>query len=101
MERHRTWELVGRSALAVGAVLLASAGWLALVLGGCDWATGPLCEGDVGALLEGYVAGGVLMALAAALGARACTRRWPWVVLAAVVALAASTVFVLFREGLL
>lgn len=98
MDPQAAWRWLGRLALMVGAALLGTAGFFSLLLGGCDWIDGRFCGGDVGLLLEGYVAGGALMGGAAALAARACTRRWSLVLATGSGAVVLSALVVLAAE---
>lgn len=94
--------VLGRLALVAVAGLLSVAGFFSLVLGGCGWTTGERwCGGDVDALLEGYVAGGAMLATAAMLVARAGTRRWSIVLAVGLLAVVVSVLFVLHAEGVM
>ncbi len=98
MDRQTALRLAARLAWLIGAAMLASGGWLSLILADCPWGRGGLCGGDMDAFFEGYVTGVALMATAAALAVRAFTRRWPLIAAAALVAVGASVAFAVYLE---
>lgn len=101
MDRHIALRVAWRLALLGLAGLLITGSLLSLVFTDCAWQRGGICGGDIDLFLEGYVTGTALMAGAAALVALTITRRWAWLVAAALGGIAVAVSLAMYFEGML